>query len=437
MTTTPAPSPVNRQTGPKTMVRALRNRNYRLFFFGQGASLVGTWMQRVALAWLVYGLTDSEWMLGVVGFAGMICTFLLAPVAGVLADRVNRRGLIVGTQALAMTQAFLLAGLTLSGGIAVWQIIALSAVLGLINAFDIPTRQSFVVDMLESRDDLPNAIALNSFLVNGAKLAGPALGGALVAVAGEGLCFLLNGLTFLAVIAALLAMRLQPSAIARTDGNLLTHFREGLGYAMGFGPIRLVLGLLAVISLLGMSVNVLMPVFARDILAGGPETLGWLTAATGIGAIAAALFLVSRRSVVGMGRRMAVACALMGLCLIAFAFSQQLWISLALLAGAGFGTMIQLVSANTTLQTIVDDDKRGRVMSLYTMCFMGMGPFGSLLMGALARWWGAPTAMMISGAGCILAALAFASRLPVFDRQVRPVYVRKGALADVKPATAP
>ncbi|MBN1942823.1 MAG: MFS transporter [Phycisphaerae bacterium] len=406
--------------------RALKHRNYRLFFFGQGMSLVGTWTQRVALAWLVYRLTGSELMLGAVGFASQIFTFLLAPFAGVLADRTARRTLLVATQTLAMVQAFLLAGLTLGGVIQPWQILVLSGLLGVINGFDIPIRQSFVVEMLGSREELPNAIAMNSFLVNGARLIGPSLAGFLVAGFGEGVCFLLNGATFLAVIAALLKMRIFEAHHPARHHHPLHNLHEGLVYTFGFAPIRAILLLLATVSLLGVSYTTLMPVFARDILHGGPRMLGLLMAAVGIGAIGGTLFLATRKSVRGLGRVMAAASAFFGAALIAFGFSRNLWLSLALLAAAGFGMMIQFAASNSLLQTLADDDKRGRVMSFYVMAFMGMGPFGALLGGWLARQFGAPTAVMIGGAGCVLGAAVFATRLPLLGKLVHPIYIRLG-----------
>lgn len=410
--------------------RALRHRNYRLFFFGQGLSLVGTWTQRVALSWLVYRLTGSELMLGAVGFASQIFTFLLAPFAGVLADRTNRRGLLVVTQVLAMVQAFVLAGLTLAGEIQPWQILALSGVLGVINGFDIPIRQSFVVEMLESREELPNAIAMNSFLVNGARLIGPSLAGLLVAGVGEGVCFLVNGATFLAVIVALLKMRIQETQHPARHRHPLHNLHEGFMYTFGFAPIRAILLLLATVSLLGVSYTTLMPVFARDVLHGGPRMLGLLMGAVGVGAIGGAAFLAVRKSVRGLGRVMAAASAFFGASLIAFGFSRDLWLSLPLLMAAGFGMMIQFAASNSLLQTLADDDKRGRVMSFYVMAFMGMGPFGALLGGWLAQHFGAPVSVAIGGAGCILGGAVFATRLPLLGKLVHPIYIRLGIVPE-------
>lgn len=414
----------------RTGGRALRHRNYRLFFAGQGLSLIGTWMQRIALAWLVYRLTRSEWLLGVVAFASQILTFLATPFAGVLADHTDRRKLLIATQTLAMVQAFVLAALTMTGAVAVWQIIALACVLGLINAFDIPLRQSFVVEMLGTREDLSNAIAINSFLVNGARLAGPSLAGVLIAAVGEGTCFWINGATFVAVILALLAMRVQRVIHPHRSRRVLHNLHEGVVYAFGFPPIRAILLLLASISLLGVSYAVLMPAFARDILHGGPQTMGFLMAASAVGAMAGAAFLALRKNVRGLGRVMVLACLLLGGSLIGFACSRNLYLSMTMLVVQGFGMMIEFASSNSLIQTLVDDDKRGRVMSFYVMAFMGMGPFGGLLAGWLARQFGAPVAVALGGAGCILAAVLFATRLPLLGRIVHPIYIRLGIVPD-------
>ena len=391
----------------RTAFPSLRNRNYRLFFAGQGASLVGTWMQQMALGWLVYRLTHSELLLGTVGFSSGIMTFLLSPVAGVFADRTNRRRLIVATQSLAMLQAILLAFLTLTHLIAVWQIVLLSVILGVVNAFDIPIRQSFIVEMLESRDDLPNAIALNSFLVNSAKLVGPSIAGILIALWGEGFCFLINGFSYLAVILALLAMRLQPHKAPPADINIFDNLKEGVVYVSRHKAIRAVLLLLACASLVGMSSMVLLPVFARDILQGGPRSLGALMTASGVGAICAALFLAIRKRAEGLERVIPVGVATLGCALLGISQSTDLYLSLALMIFIGIGSMTLIAACNTSLQSMVDDDKRGRVMSFYTMSFMGMAPFGSLWAGGLAELFGTPHAVGINGTACLLAASIF------------------------------
>jgi len=404
--------------GLRNLGRALRSRNYRLFFLGQGISVAGTWMQGAALAWLVYRLTGSATMLGVVGFCGHICTFLIAPFAGTLADRWDRRRLAMATQTLAMLQAFALAALTMSGVVQVWHILALAMVLGTVAAFDIPVRQALAVDMVESRDDLSNAIALNSFLVNGGKFVGPSVAGVLITHYGEGVCFAVNGVTYLAVIAALGAMRLAPRVVAHKD-HVLRALGEGLRYAAGAPPLRSILLLLATVSLVGFSYNTLMPVFAKTILQGGPRTHGLLLSSAGVGALLGAVYLASRRSVPGLERIVALSPALLGVSLGAFALSRSLPLSMGVLTLAGFASMTQIAGSNTLLQTLVRDSHRGRVMSFYTMCFMGMGPFGSLLIGGLAGSLGASQAVAISAACSLVATVVFATRLPMLSRQVR------------------
>jgi MFS family permease len=418
------------------LTRSLGHRNYRLFFMGQGVSLIGTWMQSLALSWLVYRLTGSKLLLGVVGFSFQILTFAAAPFAGVVADRVNRRSLLVITQSVMLVQALILAILTLmkhadgTPVIQVWHIIALSALLGLANGFDMPTRQSFVVEMLEDRADLPNAIALNSFMFNGARLIGPALAGVAIKLVGEGTCFLLNAASFLAVITALLAMKVQPKSAEAASRRALHSFKEGAQYVAGHKPILSLLLLLATISLVGMPYAVLMPVFAKDILHGDSFTQGCLTSAVAVGAIIAAIFLASRKSVHGLGRILTVAVALFGAALLGFSHSTHLWLSVGLLILAGGGSMALMASCNTLIQTLVDDDKRGRVMSFYTISFVGLGPFGSLLVGALAARLGAPTAVAINGAGCLAAAAVFWMWLPRFLSLVHPALVRIGIAAE-------
>jgi MFS family permease len=408
--------------------RALSHRNYRLFFGGQSISLIGTWLQLTAVSWLVFRLTQSSFLLGVVGFAGRIPTFLLASFAGVLVDRWNRHHLLVATQVLSMIQALTLAALVLTETIVIWQIIALAFFLGLINAFDIPVRQSFVVDMIERREDLGNAIALNSSMVNGARLVGPSVAGMLIAALGEGLCFLLNGLSFITVIAALLAMRITPKKKDRQGTPLWQGLKEGYRYAFGFPPIRSLLLLLALISFMGMPYTVLMPVFAGKILHGGPQTLGFLLGATGVGALAGAIFLASRKSVLGLGRMVIIASSLFGIGLIGFSFSRLFWLSMVTMVPTGFGMMVQMTSTNTLLQTIVDEDKRGRVMSFYTMAFMGMVPFGSLFAGSLASAIGAPGTTMMGGILCIFGSVLFAKKLPSLRKMVHPIYAEKGII---------
>jgi MFS family permease len=413
-------------------VRALRHRNFRLFLGGQIVSLAGTWMQSVALSWLVYRLTRSPFLLGLVGFAGQIPSLLLAPFAGVWADHGNRRRIVIGTQALAMVQALLLAALVLSGRVTVGQLVALSVFLGLVNGLDIPTRQAFLVEMVPGREDLANAIALNSSVFNAARLVGPAVAGVMIGLVGEGMVFLLNGLSYIAVIGALLAMKLGPPAARRgLDVPMGRRLAEGFRYAFGFPPIRALILLVGVVSLLGVPFTVLLPVFATEVLGGGANTLGFLMAASGVGALAGALYLAGRRTVRGLGDVILAAVVLFGSSLIGFGSSRMTALSMAALFGAGLGMMVQMASTNTILQTIVDDDKRGRVMSFYSMAFMGMVPFGSLLAGTLASRIGAPRTVMLGGAACLLAAAGFARALPGLRAQVRPIYVRLGIVPEV------
>lgn len=418
-------------TGLRLVFRALRYRNYRLFFGGQSISLIGTWIQRIAMSWLVYRLTNSAFLLGVVGFTGQIPTFLVAPFAGALSDRWSRHRILVVTQTLAMIQALVLALLVLTGAIEVWHLISLSIFLGLINAFDMPARQSFVVEMVEKREDLGNAIALNSSMFNGARLLGPSIAGVLIATTGEGICFLLNGISYIAVIAALLAMKIAPRKTETQNTDVLQGLKEGFSYAFGFAPIRSILLLLGVVSLVGMPYTVLMPVFAKEILRGGPHTLGFLMGASGIGALVGAIYLASKKDVLGLERAIPLATSIFGIGIIAFSLSRVLWLSLAMMLLTGFGMMVQMASSNTILQTIVDDDKRGRVMSIYTMAFMGTAPFGSLLAGGLASKIGAPNSLMVGGLFCILGSLIFASKLSSLREMVRPIYASMGIISEV------
>ncbi len=423
---TPAPS-----SRLRFLVRALAHRNYRLFFAGQGTSLVGTWITRVATSWLVYRLTGSAAVLGIVGFAGQIPTFVLAPFAGVWVDRTSRYRVLVATQVLSMLQSFALAWLALAGVITVTHVLLLGALQGIINAFDTPARQSFVVDMVEDRADLPNAIALNSSMVNGARLIGPSVAGVLIAVAGEGWCFMLDGFSYLAVIGSLLAMRLVVREKRAATTHVIEELRDGFRYAFGFAPIRSVLLLLALVSLMGMPYTVLMPVMAAGVLHGGPHTLGFLMGATGVGALGGALYLASRRSVLGLGRVIPSAAVLFGGGLIAFSLSRSLPLSLALMVVTGVGFMVQMASSNTIIQTIVREELRGRVMAFYTMAFMGTAPFGSLLAGTLAAHVGAPRTLLLGGACCIAGGLVFGWHLPRLRELVTPIYLERGIVPQI------
>lgn len=408
--------------------RALGHRNFRLFVSGQSISLIGTWMTRLATSWLVYHLTHSALLLGIVGFAGQILTFVFAPFAGVWAERMDRRRLLVWTQGAAAVQSLGLAVLTLAHVITFREIVALAALQGLINAFDMPARQSFLVQMVEERKDLSNAIAINSSMVNGARLIGPAIAGAVIAAVGEGWCFLIDGLSYLAVIASLLLMRVKPMEIHRNTSTMFEQLREGWNYVRDFRPIRTILSLFAIVSLMGWPYSVLMPVFAAQVLHGGPHTLGWLTGAAGIGALASALSLAARKSVVGLTRMIQIASAVFGGGLILLGLSHTLWLSLALMLLVGFGMMQGLAASNTVIQTLVPEDKRARVMSYYTMAFVGTAPFGSLLAGALAHRIGAPHTVMVTGSFCVAGSLWFTFELPKVRAIMRPIYRQMGLL---------
>ncbi|HEU5457937.1 MAG TPA: MFS transporter [Terracidiphilus sp.] len=406
--------------------RALRHRNFRLFFGGQSISLIGTWMTRLATLWLVYRLTQSALLLGAVGFAGQIPAFLLAPFAGVLVDRINRHTLLVWTQVLAMLQSLALAWLTLSNRITIHEIFALSIFQGIINAFDMPVRQSFMIQMVDDRADLSNAIAINSSMVNAARLVGPSLAGLLIAATNEGWCFFADGVSYIAVIASLLMMRLPAFRPQLGATTMVSQLQDGWNYVSRFVPVRSILLLFAVLSLMGWPYMVLMPIFAARVLHGGANTLGFLMGAVGVGSLISALSMVVRRSVRGLSRMIPIAATCFGVGLILFGLSHSFWLSMALMLLTGFGMMQGLVVSNTIIQTLVDDEMRGRVMSYYTMAFVGMAPFGSLLAGALAHVIGAPRTVIVSGYACILGACWFWSRLPSIRREMRPVYERLG-----------
>lgn len=412
----------------RLIFRAFKSRNYALFYAGQGVSLIGTWMQRIALAWLVYRLTGSALMLGIVSFAAQIPTFIIAPFGGVLVDRVNKYRLIVAMQVLASIQALTLAALVLTNTITVWEILVLSIFYGVINAFEIPARQSFVIQMVERREDLPNAIALNSSLVNIARMLGPTIAGVLIAAVGEGFCFLLNGLSYVAIVGALLAMRLAPYQAKPQEHHVWHAFKDGVRYAFGFAPIRSILLLMSLISLMGMPYVVLMPIFAKEVFHGGSRTLGFLMASPGAGALCGALYLASRKSVRGLGTIIPKAAIIFGGGLIAFSLSGILPLAMLLLFLTGFGMMVHMASCNTMLQTIVEDDKRGRVMAFYTMAFMGMAPFGSLMAGSLADVIGAGNTILFGGGCCIVGGLLFLRQLPALRELIRPIYAEKGIL---------
>jgi MFS family permease len=401
----------------------LHHRNFQLFFGGQMISLIGTWMQSIAQAWLVYRLTGSAVLLGSISFCSQFPVFLVAPFGGAVADRHNRQRIVIATQISSMVLAAILATLTLTGRVQVWHIFVLAGCLGVVNAFDMPARQSFIVDMV-GREDLMNAIALNSSMFNGARIIGPAIAGILVAGVGEGWCFLLNAISYVAVIAGLLLMRVVSRPIAgRAEASPLQHIREGFLWVKRTRPIRSLLLLLGLVSLVGMPYAVLMPIFADRILHGGARGLGLLMGATGIGALSAALVLATRKGLKGLGRWVAMSSAGFGLSMIFFSQSRWFWVSFALLIPLGFSMMLQSASSNTLIQAMVPDRLRGRVMSVYTMMFMGMAPLGALSAGVLAHHLGAPFTLALGGLGCLAGSTVFGVRLPGLRAETRRLVI--------------
>jgi MFS family permease len=406
------------------MSRALRHRNFQLFFSGQLISLIGTWMDNVAEGWLVYRLTNSPLLLGVATFAGQIPVFLLAPLGGMIADRWDRRKVVIGTQTCSMILAGILAGLTLAGKVTVWEVIVIAILMGMVNAVDIPTRQAFLVEMV-GRDDLMNAIALNSSMFNAARVVGPSIAGLLVAWKGEGWCFLLNSLSYIAVIAGLLAMKIAQKVREHMDSPI-DHIAEGFRFARNTGPIRAILILIALVSLVATPYSVLMPIFAAQVLHGNARTLGVLMGASGLGAMSGALLLAGRSRVHGLGRWVAVSGAGFGISLICFSFSRWFPLSVAFLVPVGFCAMVELGACNTLIQAMVPDRLRGRIMALYSMMFMGMVPIGALLSGFLADHIRAPWTVAIGGIGAILGAIAFGRHLPKMRVEARQLLTAQG-----------
>jgi MFS family permease len=415
--------PVNNR---KYFLPALQSRNYRLFFAGQAVSLIGTWMTQIATVWLVYHLTNSALMLGIVGFANQIPNLVLTPFGGVFVDRFNRHRILIGTQILSMIQSLTLAALALSGVIQIWQILVLSVIQGAINAVDAPARQVFVNELVDRPADLANAIAINSTMFNGARLIGPAIGGLLIAQVGEAYCFLIDGLSYIAVIIALLAMKIKHKKILTTDGNPLQKIKEGFDYACGCPPIRAILLLSALVGLIGMQYTVLVPVFADKILKGNAQTLGFLMAASGVGAVFGGIYLITKKTVIGLGKLIILGPAILGIGLIVFSLSRLLPLSLLAMLLIGLGLLLQIAASNTVLQTIVDDSKRGRVMSLYTMSFLGITPFGNLLGGTLAEHIGATNTLLMAGIICLLGSILFSRQLPELKKIVHEIYEHKG-----------
>ena len=411
--------------------RSLSHRNFKLYFFGQTISVIGTWMTRLATTWLVYHLTHSALLLGVVSFSGQIVAFLLGPFAGVIVERLERRKLLIWTQFFAGLQSLALAILALTHVINLWEIIALSAFQGLINSLDMPGRQSFLVQMLEDRRDLGNAIAINSSMVNGARLVGPAIAGLVIGAVGEGMCFLIDAISYIAVIGSLLMMKVKPTEVLENKTGMLVQIQEGWDYVRGHSPIRTILILFSLISFMGYPYAVLMPVFATEILHGNASTLGWLMAATGVGALTSALSLAVRKSVVGLTRMIQIASGMLGVALISFGFSSMLWLSLVLMVFVGFGLMQCASASNTVIQSLVPEDKRARMMSYYTMAFFGAAPLGSLLAGFVAHLAGAPVTIMLTGVCCIAGCVWFTSQLATIRVPMQAHYETIGLLPTV------
>ena len=419
---------MNELKGHKVIFRSLRYRNYRLFFIGQNISLIGTWIQQIALAWLVYRLTKSALLLGAVGFTTQIPVLFFTPVAGVVSDRFSKYRIIIITQTISMIQAFILAVLFFTGSIQIWQIMLLALFLGIVNAFDMTTRQAFVIQMVDNREDLSNAIALNSTMFNSARIIGPTIAGIVIAAANEGICFIINGISFLFVIASLLMMKITPPKTKPPRKEVLHELKEGFSYVTSFAPLKFIMLLLSLVSLVGMPYLVLMPIFASKILRGNSLTLGFLMASAGAGALTGSIYLAYRKTVLGLGRIISIATAVFGIGLIFFSFSRSLWLSMPLMFITGLGMITQMAASNTIIQTIADDDKRGRVMGFYVMSFIGTTPFGSLLAGYFASKIGAPDTLTIGGILCLVGAALFSLKLPEIRKAIRPVYVKLGII---------
>jgi MFS family permease len=416
----------------KNTFRSLQYKNYLLFFSGQSISLIGTWTQRIATPWLVYRMTHSPLLLGLVAFAGQLPTLLLSPYAGVITDRIDRYKVLLSTQVLAMIQAFILCILYFLHIIEVWHIIVLGITLGIINAFDVPARQSLVIKMVDNKEDLGNAIALNSSMVNVARLIGPSVAGLLITYFGEGYCFLINGISYLFVISTLSFIKIKSDARLVSGKNILQEFKEGFIYTFNNLTIRALILLLGLISLVGMPYTILMPIFADKILHGSSHTFGFLMAATGIGALVGSLYMASRKTVAGLEKLIPVSALIFGSGIIAFALSRNFYLSMFILLFTGLGMIFQMAASNTIIQTIVDEGKRGRVMSFYTMAFMGTAPFGSILAGWSAKLIGAPATLIIGGFLCIAGSVAYLLILPKIRKMLTQIYKQHNLFEKIK-----
>jgi MFS family permease len=399
---------------------------------GQGISLIGTWLQTTALSWLVYRLTGSALLLGVVGFASQLPSIFLSPFAGVLSDRWRKRDMLIATQSLALLQASIIAVLVLTKTVQTWHIIAMALFIGVINSFDVPARQSFMMEMIEDKNDISNALAINSAMFNSARLIGPTIAGILIAVVGEGMCFVLNAVSFIAVIYALIIMNVKPRASGRKNERVMDELITGFKYVAGSRPIRIILLNLGLASLVGMPYMTLMPVFAKNVYHGGAHTMGFLMSAAGAGALCGAVYLASRKNVLGLGRHIYLAGAVFGAAMIGFALSPVLWIALIMLFTAGAGMIILTASSNTILQTISEEDKRGRVMSFYAIAFLGVSTFGNLLYGWLAGIIGGSKTVAIGGFFVIAGAVVFFLEMPVLRMHIRPIYIKNGIIKELE-----
>ena len=418
-------NPAKQQHWSVATFRSLRHRNFQLFFSGQFISLIGTWMQTIAQSWLVYRLTGSSLLLGVVGFSSQIPVFLLAPLGGLVADRWPRQKVVIATQTASMILAFMLAGLALAHRLTVWEIMVLAGLLGVVNAFDIPARQAFLIEMV-SREDLMNAIALNSSMFNGARVAGPAVAGILVAALGVGWCFFANAVSYIAVIIGLLLMKLGPLRTSPKGSSPFEHIVQGFRYVRDTAPMLALILLIGLVSLVAVPYSVLMPIFADRVLHRGAHGLGILTGAAGVGALFGALTLAVRRSLQGLGRVVGLSAVGFGASLILFSFSKSFWLSVVLLIPVGYAVMLEMSGSNTLIQSMVPDELRGRAMAMYTMMFMGMAPIGSLLSGALASAIGAPLTVALGGLGAIVGGILFVRRWPALRLQARELLIAQG-----------
>lgn len=414
----------------RTTVRALRHRNFALFLGGQMCALTGYWMQNVAQSWLLYRMTDSATLLGVLGFAGSVPILLLAPFAGLWSDRANLHRLMFATQILEMLQAVALAALALAGVIAPWHIVTLAMLLGILVAIELPVRHAYLLELVGNKEDLPNAVAVTSMMANTGRLIGPALAGITIGWIGEGGSFAINALSYVAVVITFLMIRVTPSARPATHPPPLKGLEEGLAYAWRSVPIRLLLMLLALVGFMATPYAALMPALTREVFHGGAEQMGYLMGAAGLGAVSGTLFLASRRSVRGLVRIIVLASLAAGAALALLAWSQRIWVALLLLVVIGYGLLVTSVSINMIIQTIVDDDKRGRVMSLYTAAFLGIAPFGSLVAGVAADVVGVAATITLGGVLCVAGALYLARQRPRIREHMRPIYSRLGIIPE-------